>query len=315
MKRVLDVLWPIIGLGAVAFSSWLLFRELKGMSLAEIEAGLLAISPWRWLLAIASTALAYTALAWYDQIALQHLGRRLSWRFVGLVSFTTYAIAHNIGATMLSGAVVRYRAYSTKGLSAGEVGVLVAFCSFTFTLGNLLLGGLSLALHPELVRRYVNWPDWAGRSVAVALLITPWIYIVGALLRFRPLRVRGFELVYPRPPIAARQMLAGPLELIGASGIIYFALPAAGNPGFLVVLAVFLASFTLALISHAPGGLGVLEFTFLKAMPDAPPAGVIAALIVFRVLYLILPLVFSLIVVVLFERQRIALLLRPENAG
>jgi hypothetical protein len=315
MKRVMDVLWPVIGLGAVAFSSWLLFREVKKMSLADIGADLLAISPSHWLLAFAATALAYAALAWYDQIALLHLGRRLSWRFVGLVSFTSYAIAHNIGATVFSGAVVRYRAYSTRGLTPAEIGVLVAFCSFTFTLGNLMLGGLSLALRPDLVRRYVDWPDWAGGVVAVALLFTPWLYVVGALLHFRPLRVRGFKLVYPRPPIAARQMLAGPLELLGAAGIIYFAMPAVGNPGYLVVLAVFLASFTLALISHAPGGLGVLEISFLKAMPDAPPAGVLAALLVFRLLYLLLPLAFSLIVVVLFERRRIAALLRPDPAG
>jgi glycosyltransferase 2 family protein len=66
-------------------------------------------------------------------------------------------------------------------------------------------------------------------------------------------------------------------------------------------------------MSHAPGGLGVLEFAFVKAMPDTPPADLVAALLVFRLLYLIIPLVFALIVVVLFERQRIAELLRPQG--
>jgi hypothetical protein len=78
------------------------------------------------------------------------------------------------------------------------------------------------------------------------------------------------------------------------------------------VLAAFIASFSLALISHAPGGLGVLEFAFISAMPDAPKAEVLAALIVFRLLYLIIPLVFALVVVVLFERQRIAELVRAN---
>ena len=313
MKRVIDVLWPIVGLGAVAFTSWLLFKELRGLSLAEVEDAVGAISPLRWALAAASTAAAYCALAWYDQIALRHLGRRLNWRFVGLVSFTTYALAHNIGASVLSGAVVRYRAYSTKGLGVGEVGLLVAFCSFTFTLGNVLLGGLTLLIDPDLVDRYVpSAPLWAGRALGIVLLAGPWLYTLGSLLHFKPLRARGFELVYPRPPIAARQLLAGPLELIGAAGIIYFALPPASNPGFIVVLGVFLASFTLALISHAPGGLGVLEYAFLKAMPDAPPANVLAALLVFRLLYLILPLLFSLVVVVAFERERIGELVRAR---
>jgi uncharacterized membrane protein YbhN (UPF0104 family) len=315
MKRVTEVLWPMIGLGAVAFSFWLLFRELSDLSLADVVGAVREISLFHWLFAIASTAMAYAALAWYDQIALDHLGWRLSWRFVGLTSFTTYALAHNIGATVFSGAVVRYRAYSTKGLSAAEVGVLVAFCSLTFTLGNLLLGGLTLLVDPDLLQRYVAWPHWAAQVLAAALLAVPWFYTLGAMLRFRPLRIRGFELVYPRPPIAARQLLAAPLELIGAAGIIYLALPPAGHPGFVVVLGVFLVSFSLALISHAPGGLGVLEFSFISAMPDAPRAGVIAALLVFRLLYLILPLIFSLVVVVLFERKRIAELAKARWGG
>lgn len=315
MKRVLDVLWPVVGLGAVAFTFWLLLGELRGLSLADVSAAIEAISPLRWALAFGATGLAYTALAWYDHIALAHLGRRLSWRFIGLVSFTAYALAHNIGATVFSGAVVRYRAYSTKGLGMAEVGVLVAFCSFTFTLGNLLLGGLTLLFHPELAMRYVDVPDWAARGVGLALLGGPCLYTIGSLLHFAPLKVRGFEVVYPRPPIAARQLLAGPLELIGAAGIIYFALPQADNPGFTIVLGVFLASFTLALVSHAPGGLGVLEYSFLKAMPDAPAANVLAALLVFRLLYLILPLLFSLVVVLIFERRRIGELIRARGGG
>ena len=315
MKRVMDVLWPLVGLGAVAFTFRLLIRELRGISLADVGAAFAAISPLHWALALVSTGLAYTALAWYDQIALAHLGRRLSWRFIGLVSFTAYALAHNIGATVFSGAVVRYRAYSTKGLGMAEVGVLVAFCSFTFTLGNLLLAGLVLLCDPKLLERYVDLPDWTGQLVGIALLCVPCLYTIGSLLHFRPLKIRGFEFVYPRPPVAARQLLAGPLELIGAAGIIYFALPQSANPGFLMVLIVFLASFTIALISHAPGGLGVLEYVFVKGLPDTPAADVLAALLVFRLLYLILPLLFSIGVVLVFERRRIGELVRARGRG
>jgi glycosyltransferase 2 family protein len=304
MKRMHDALWPIIGLGAVAVSSWLLFRDLRGLSFASLKSALFAISPARWLLAIGSTSLAYAALAWYDQIALLHLRRHINWRYVAVASFTAYAIGHNIGASVLSGAVVRYRAYSEKGLSVGEIGVLVAFCSFTFALGAAIVAGFCLLLQPDLVQRFDGAPLWLGQAVAVALVAAPALYVIGALLHFPPLKIGAFELVYPRPPIAARQLLAGPVELIGASGIIYFALPAAANPGFLIVLGVFVASFSIALISHAPGGLGVLEFTFLQAMPDVPQANVVAALLVFRLLYLILPLMFALVVVSDYERKR-----------
>jgi uncharacterized membrane protein YbhN (UPF0104 family) len=304
MKRFLERLWPVVGLATVVFTGWLLFKELRGHSLQEILAALNAISLTRWALAIASTALAYAALAWYDQIALAHLGRRLGWRFIALVSFTTYALAHNIGATLFSGAVARYRAYSAKGLSAGEVGVVVAFTSLTFTLGALLTGGLALLLRPALIERFVDGPAWTAPALAAALLAGPWAYVLGSLFHLRPLNVAGFSLVYPRPPIAARQILVAPIELIGAAGILYFALPPEVNPGFLDVLGVFLASFSISLISHAPGGLGVLEYSLLKFMPDVPAADVIAAALVFRLLYLLAPLAISLVIVAVYENGR-----------
>ncbi|MBV9287043.1 MAG: UPF0104 family protein, partial [Hyphomicrobiales bacterium] len=267
MKRVQDIAWPIVGLAAVGLSSFLLFKELHGLSYASLSEAIVSISPVRWLLALISTSLAYAALAWYDQIALAHLNRRMSWRFVALASFTAYAIAHNIGASMFSQAVIRYRAYSTRGLSGSEIGVLVAFCSFTFALGAVTVGGLLLVFRPELVHRLGGAPAWLGEAGGLALLAAPALYVIGSLLHLRPLKLGEFELVYPRPPVAARQLMAGPLELIGAAGIIFFALPPADNPGFIVVLAVFLASFSLALVSHAPGGLGVLEIAFLEGMP------------------------------------------------
>jgi len=93
--------------------------------------------------------------------------------------------------------------------------------------------------------------------------------------------------------------------LLGAAGIIYFALPAAEGVNYLSVLAAFLASFSAALLSHAPGGLGVLELVFVKSMPGLNTADVVAALLVFRLLYLLIPLAFACVVVLFFERQRL----------
>jgi uncharacterized membrane protein YbhN (UPF0104 family) len=83
-------------------------------------------------------------------------------------------------------------------------------------------------------------------------------------------------------------------------------MPAGLEPSFLTVLAVFLASFSAALVSHAPGGLGVFELVFLTAMPDIPKADVLAALIVFRLFYLLIPFAMSLVVVVMFERAKLS---------
>ena len=124
MKKIKDFIWPVIGLGAVVVSVYLLWHLLKGLSFADVKASLAAIPPHRYALAVLSTLVAYGALAWYDRIALLHLGvKGISWLFVSVCSFTTYALSHNIGASVFSGAVVRYRAYTSKGLSPAQVAV------------------------------------------------------------------------------------------------------------------------------------------------------------------------------------------------
>ena len=303
--KIRNAAWSVFGIGAVAVSIFILYREFRRISFAEVADSLAAITAGNWALAICATLVAYGALAWYDRIAILHLGKKVSWLFISLCSFTTYALSHNIGASVISGAVVRYRAYSTRGLTGQEIGVLIVFCSFTFALGTVLMGGLALTIEPHIVRRLIDVPDWISFSIGVILLALVGLYALGSWRHFPPWQFRRFTLQYPRLPIVARQMLAGPLELAAAAAIIYFALPAAGNPGYLVILGVFLASFTLALLSHAPGGLGVLEVTFLAALPELNPNDVLAALIVFRLLYLLIPFAFALIVVLLFEKTQL----------
>lgn len=299
--------WPSIGLVTIVFSVWLLLGELRGLSLDEIGDSLSRIGSMNWLLAVLSAVLAYAALAGYDRIALQNIGRSVSWLFITVTSFTAYALSHNVGASVLSGAVVRYRAYSSRGLTGAEVGSLVAICSFTFALGTVLLMGLVLMLKPDITERFVDvLPMAASRTTGVVLLALVALYAIGSMLHLRPLKIRSFVLAYPRPGLVLQQLIIGPLELIGAAGIIYFALPEVGNPGFLVVLGIFLVSFSAALISHAPGGLGVLELLFVTGMPDMDPADVIAALLVFRLFYLIVPFAVALLVILLFERSQLS---------
>jgi len=297
--------WPMVSAGTIALSVWLLLRELRGLSFEKVGDSVAAIPIMHWLLCACCTLLAYIALAGYDRVALIHLGKKIDWFFITVCSFTTYALSHNIGASVVSGGVVRYRAYSTKGLTPAEIGFLIAFCSLTFALGVVTLMGVVLVCDPDIVHRFGDLlPITAGRATGFFLLALVVFYAFGSVFGFKPLSLGRLRLVYPSPPVTLSQISVAALELIGAAGIIYFALPEAGNPGFLVVLGIFLASFSAALISHVPGGLGVLELVFVMGLPDMDDADVIAALLVFRLFYLIIPFVMALVVVPLFERSR-----------
>jgi uncharacterized membrane protein YbhN (UPF0104 family) len=181
-----DIGWTAIGLGAVVLSGVLLARQLEKISLSELTDTLGSLPLAQWLLAGLASIAAYTALAWYDRIALRHLGRKVPGWFVGLCAFTTYALSHNIGASVFSGALVRYRAYRSKGLTPHEIGIVIVFCAFTFTLGTItLLGGVFL-LDPSLVGRLLPLTPWMSQLTGLILLSLVALYVYGSWRHFPP---------------------------------------------------------------------------------------------------------------------------------
>lgn len=338
MKRIRSLIWPLIALAAIVWSVRLLYRKLLaevsvdpqvkallghgvGSDLKTIFAVILErlaqIPLHAYGLCLLSTLVAYWALAWYDRIALRYLGRDkgISFLYVAICSFVTYALSHNIGASVFSGGMVRFRAYTAKGLSPQEIAVLVAICSFTFAFGTVLLTGIVLVYEPQILKPLADLSPFLarrsdvvmfGRIVGLACLAFVAIYIIGSILHFRPLQIGSFKIVYPRPDIVARQLLAGPLELMGAAGIIYFALPDHHTATFMLTLGAFLLSFSAGLLSQVPGGVGVMEAVFLAIMPGVPATAVVAALLVWRLCYLIAPLVMSLPVIVGFEHSQLS---------
>jgi uncharacterized membrane protein YbhN (UPF0104 family) len=297
--------WPVVGVAAVFFSLWLLYHEVRGISFSDVYDGLAAIAPHRYVLSALGAVIAYAAIAGYDHIALVHLGHRVSLLFVSLCSFTTYALSHNIGGSVLSGAVIRYRAYATKGLSGPEIGILVAVCWFTFVLAMIFIGSLLLVSSPDLANRFVGvLPVSVSAATGVAGLAFVALYVFGSAVGLRPLRIGRVQLHYPRLSIVFSQLTVGPMEILAAASILYFTLPEAGNPGYLAVLGIFVVAFSIASISHAPGGLGVFEYVTLAGLSDMDKVGVLAALVVFRLFYLIIPLIVAVIVVIAFERSQ-----------
>lgn len=298
--------WPVLGLVVVAISIGLLYRELRGLSLDDLGESFAAITWRHWMLSVAGAVFSYIALAAYDALALRYLGRQVSRMFIVVTSFTTYALSHNLGASVLSGSIIRYRAYSSKGLSAIEIGQLVAFCSLTFALGTIVLTGIVLVFDPSIAIRYAEgMSQYVTQAIGAFLLLLVAAYVFGSWKQLRPWKIGPVKIEYPSLNTVILQLIIGPLELLGAAAIIYFALPSATSPDFFTVLGIFLMSFSAALISSAPGGLGVLELLFVSGLPEVPPSDLLAALIIFRLLYLLLPFAISIVVVFLFERRNL----------
>ena len=130
------------------------------------------------------------------------------------------------------------------------------------------------------------------------LMLVPPVYLVMTAIRRQPLRLGGFELPMPSPAIAAGQILLSSVEWSIAGAVLYVLLPPSALP-FLQFLGMFLIAILLGMVSHVPGGLGVFEgLMVLLLKPYLSSAELLPALVVYRVVYYLLPLGLALIVLV-----------------
>ena len=200
---------------------------------------------------------------------------------------------------------MRYRAYSVKGLLSSEVATLVAFCTLTFALGVMTVLGVVLVAQPFIVDRFLDTlPLDLTSGTGKLLLGAVVLYPILSLLPLGEIRAGSLSLSYPRLRITLLQIVVATLEILAAAAIIYFALPPEGNPGFMTVTGVFVLSFSAALISHSPGGLGVFELAFLTGLPEIPRADALAALLVFRMFYFFIPFLFACVAIAVHEIRR-----------
>jgi phosphatidylglycerol lysyltransferase len=283
-------------LGLILFAAALLVLrgELHAVTWHELTSDVLAIPPARLLAALLLTAINYAALTGYDLLAFVYIGNPLSrWRVAG-ASALAYAVANSVGFAMFSGAAVRYRFYTRWGISARELSRIVFSYTVTFWLGLLALGGISLVASP-LSAAPAGW----------LLIMASTAYLVAVVVRRAPIRFRGFELPLPSPGIAFAQLGVSAVDWALAAAVLYVLLPMS-DLSFLGLLGAFLAAQLLGLASHVPGGVGVFEGLLVVLLkPYLPSAQLLPALVVYRLVYYLVPLAAALVVLVADElRQR-----------
>ncbi len=304
MEKLRRALPAVLGLVLFAAALVVLRKELHAVTWQALTSDVLATPASRLLAALVLTFLNYAVLSGYDLLAFAYIANPLSrWRVAG-ASLLAYAVSNSVGFAMFSGAAVRYRFYTRWGVTAQELSRIVFSYSVTFWLGLLALGGFSLVASPlpeahELRRTQLVAP------VGWLLLLTSVAYLVAVLVRRAPIRLFRLELPLPPPRIAFAQLGVSVLDWTLAAAVLYVLLPKS-DLSFPGLLAAFLAAQLLGLASHVPGGVGVFEgLMVLLLKPFLSSAQLLPALVVYRVVYYLLPLTAALVALVVDElRQR-----------
>jgi len=301
-KRIFKKVLSWSGLFFFALAAYMLYVQLSKYEWEDIKDALLSI-PMRnlWYACLASF-FGYVALSSYDFLALKYIKKKLAawkWIFVGFIGFS---VSNNAGHAIVSGGAIRYRLYTRWRFSGTDIVKMVTFSGFTYLVACFFL----------IIIGYLITPDHAfgdGSVSKVTTQLVTLLSVVGLLGYFalsiwykKPLNIKGVELDMPRPKMAFAQMIIGAADIIMDSFVLYFSLIPFVDIPFETFMGVFIIAKVLGVFSQVPGGLGVFEGLFMYIIPgEHNQAMLFGALIAYRIIYYLLPLVISAIALVSYE--------------
>ncbi len=285
----------VLSVAIILVAAFVLYRILHDIDPDELVDALEA-TDWRTLgIAGFFVAAGYLTLTFYDLFALRTIGRsELPYRVAALGSFTSYAVGHNVGASVFSGGAVRYRIYSAWGLSVIEVTKICFVAGLTFWLGNAAMLGLGVLYAPQAAHDFDQLPLWLNRIVAVFILGLLAAYVAWVWIKPRIIGRDGWQVSLPGGPFTLLQILIGILDLSCCALAMYWLVPDEPHLGFVTVAVIFVTATLLGFASHAPGGLGVFDATMMVALWQFDKEDLLAGLLLFRLLYYIIPFALSL---------------------
>ena len=281
---------PVAALAIFTAVLFIIDRELSEFHLGDVLAYLDSIPARAVLAAIAATATSFLLLSCYDMLGLHYVGKPLPYRTVALNSAIAYAIGNSLGAAALTGGVVRYRLYSMAGLSGVEVATLQGFCSVMMALSLALLVGASLVVAPQPAASLLQ--PWSG-VVGIALLLLVAGYVAWGSFGRKGFEIGGWVLRPAGPLLTTLQVLAGSVEMCVAAGVLWLLLPDTLDIGFVTFVGIYSLAVVGGIVSHVPGGIGVFETIVLLSLPDAPADSLLGAMLAYRAIYYVLPLLLA----------------------
>jgi glycosyltransferase 2 family protein len=285
----------VLSLSIIAVAAVVLFHMLRDLDVDAVIVALEATPRDHIAAAALFVAGGYYTLTFYDWFALRTIGRsEIPYRIAALSGFTSYAIGHNIGATVFSGGAVRYHIYSRFRLSAVEVAKICFVAGLTFWLGNATVLGIGVIFEPNAAGPIDQLPAWGNRIVAVLIFLALVSYVGWVWSAPREIGQGGWKVNLPNGPSTLIQIVIGLCDLGCCTLAMYMLLPSEPHVGFATLLVVFVTATMLGFASHAPGGLGVFDAAMLVALWQFDKPDLVAGLLLFRLIYYLVPFAIAL---------------------
>ena len=282
---------PFLGLSLFVLAAVVLYRQLHDYRLHDILTRIEQMPHAQVGTALILTAFSYAIMTGYDLLALHYIRHPIKIGKTALTSFLGYTFSNNIGFSMIAGASVRYRLYSAWGLSAVEITQVVLFCATSLWLGFFALSGVVFVSEPMVLPQSLHWPVATARPLGIVLLAAVGGYLAATLRKNKTLTFKEWRFSLPSWRLATAQMAIACTDWLLAGSVLYCLLPADVPLDFGHFLEIFLLAQLAGLISQVPGGLGIFESVMLSMIPaEMAPPQMMSALVVYRAIYYLLPL-------------------------
>jgi glycosyltransferase 2 family protein len=301
-KQILHKVGVLLSLTIIGIACYVLYHMLRDLDFDEVIDALKDTQPRQIWLSALFVAAGYFTLTFYDLFALRTIGRaNVPYRIAALAGFTSYSVGHNVGASVLTGGAVRYRIYSSWGLSGVDVAKICFIAGLTFWLGNAAVLGLGIAIHPEAAKAIDQLPIWLNRAFGIGMLIGLVGYLGWVWVRPRRMGRGPWTVILPGGPLTLLQIAIGIVDLGCCALAMYMLVPDEPHIGFVTVAVIFVSATLLGFASHSPGGLGVFDAAMLVGLWQLDREDLLAGLLLFRVLYYIAPFVLTLCILAIRE--------------
>lgn len=286
----------------IVVSAIVLWHVLRDLQIEGVVGALRGTPPRKIIAAGVFVAAAFVTLTFYEFFGLRTIGiAHVPYRIAVMGSLTGYSIGHNVGAPAITGGAVRYRIYSPWGLRVIDIAKLCFITGLTFWLGNTTVLSLGMIIEPQAVTAVDHLPALANRIVGIVglgLLIT---YVVWAWRRQRTIGRDSWTVNLPSGPLTFLQIGIGILDLACTAYAMYLLMPEQPAIDFMTLAVIFASATLLGFASHAPGSMGVFDAAMLVALTQFDKEQLVAALLLFRFLYFVIP--FTCAVVTLGLRE------------
>lgn len=294
-----------LGLFFFVLAAYMIYRQLAKYSLNELKDALLNIPLENLLWASGASFIGYVALSTYDYLALKYIGKKLiAWKWI-LTGFVGFSVSNNAGHAIVSGGAVRYRFYSRWGISPGDIVKMVTFSGFTYLVACFFLIIVGYILTPE---HAFGGNDSTRMSTFITMILSVigiLFYLWASLYYKKDFVIKGVDFKMPDFKLALEQIFIGSLDIVMASLVLYSVLICFIEIDFITFMGAFIIAQVLGVYSQVPGGLGVFELVFSNILPGQDNQAILfGALIAYRIIYYLLPLVLSGIVLMIYECYR-----------